>query len=56
MRKYRIALIDSQIKQNNHEIAVIEDDSVIMELMIENNDLTEQRKLILEGQGNSDLI
>ena len=56
VRKYRLALIDSQIKQNNHEIAVIEDDSVIMELMIENNDLTEQRKLIIEGQGNSDLI
>jgi len=56
VRKYRITLIDSQIKHNNHEIAVIEDDSVIMELMSENNELTEQRKLILEGQGNSDLI
>ncbi len=56
VRKYRITLIDSQIKQNNHEIAVIEDDTVIMELMVENNELTEQRKLILVGQGNSDLI
>jgi len=56
VRKYRITLIDSQIKQNNHEIAVIEDDSVIMELMVENNELAEQRKLILDGQGNSDLI
>lgn len=56
VRKYRVTLIDSQIKQNNHEIAVIENDSVIMELMIENNDLTVQRKLIIEGQGNSDLI
>ncbi len=56
VRKYRITLIDSQIKRNTHEIAVIEDDSAIMELMIENNELAEQRKLILEGQGNSDLI
>ncbi len=56
VRKYRITLIDSQIVHNNHEIAVIEDDSVVMELMIQNKELAEQRKMIFEGQGNSDLI
>ena len=56
VRKYRITLIDAQIKRNTHEIAVIEDDSKIMELLVENNELAEQRKLISNGEGNSDLI
>ena len=56
VRKYRISLIDSQIKQNNHQIAVVEDEETVMELMVENNELTLQRKMIIDGQGNSDLI
>lgn len=56
VRKYRILLINAQITKNNHQIAVTDDEEFIMELLIENKELTQQRKRILEGQGNSDLI
>ncbi|MBU0472883.1 MAG: DNA primase [Bacteroidetes bacterium] len=56
VRKYRILLINAQIAKNNHQIAVTDDEDFIMELLIENKELTQQRKRILEGQGNSDLI
>ncbi|MCF6271044.1 MAG: DNA primase [Melioribacteraceae bacterium] len=56
VRKYRVTIIDSLIKHNIHEIAVIEDDSVEIELLNENTELLKQRKLLLSGQGNSDLI
>jgi DNA primase len=56
IKKYRISLIDTQIKQNNHKIAVVEDEEIVVELMIENNELTLQRKMIMDGEGNSDLI
>ncbi len=56
VRKFRISLIDSQIKANNHQIVVEEDEEAIMELMRENKELTLQRKMIMDGEGNSDLI
>lgn len=56
VRKYRILLINNQITKNNHQISLSENDELVMELLIENKELTQQRKRILEGQGNSDLI
>ena len=56
VRKYRILIINSQITKNNHQISVSDNEQKIMELLIENKELTQQRKRILEGQGNSDLI
>ncbi len=56
VRKFRISLIDSQIKANNHQIVVEENEEAIMELMRENKELTLQRKMIMDGEGNSDLI
>lgn len=56
VRKYRISLIDSQIKNNNHKMVVDEDEESVMELLKENKELTMQRKLIIDGEGNSDLI
>jgi len=56
VRKYRILLINNQITKNNHQISLSDNDELVMELLIENKELTQQRKRILEGQGNSDLI
>ncbi len=56
IRKYRISLIDSQIKKNSHQMAVEENEEQVMELLRENKELTMQRKLIMDGEGNSDLI
>ena len=56
VRKYRISLIDSQIKSNNHQMVVEEDEELVMELLRENKELTLQRKMIMDGEGNSDLI
>ncbi len=56
VRKFRISLIDSQIKANNYQIVVEEDEEAIIELMRENKELTLQKKMIMDGEGNSDLI
>ncbi len=56
VRKYRISLIDSQIKNNNHQMVVEENEELVMELLRENKELTLQRKMIIDGEGNSDLI
>jgi len=56
VRKFRIKLIDNSIVKNNHQIAVSTDEETIMELMRENKELSLQRKMIMDGNGNSDLI
>jgi DNA primase len=56
IRKFRVSLIDSQIKNNNHKMVIDENEESVMELLKENKELTIQRKLILDGEGNSDLI
>ncbi|VAX27569.1 DNA primase [hydrothermal vent metagenome] len=56
VQKYRIARIDNMIRKNNNFIATHDDDEKIIELMKENQELEIQKKLILEGKGNSDLI
>lgn len=56
IHKYKILLIDSQIKKNNHQIAVEEDEEMVMALLRETKELMLQRKMIIDGEGNSDLI
>lgn len=56
VKKYRIARIDNMIRKNNNFIATHDDDEKIIELMKENHELEAQKKLIIEGNGNSDLI
>ena len=56
VRKFRVKLIENSILKNNHQIAVSLDEDVVMKLMKENKELAIQRKLILSGEGNSDLI
>lgn len=55
VKKYRIKKIDSLIKKNNQQIASISDEELILELMKENRELQEEKKLILSGHGNSDI-
>ena len=56
VRKYRIARIDEMIRKNNNFIATHDNDEKIIELMKENKEMEMEKKLILEGKGNSDLI
>ncbi|MDA3860183.1 MAG: DNA primase [Melioribacteraceae bacterium] len=56
VRKYRLLMIDSQIKSNDHKMVVAENENEEMKLLRENMELTLQRKMILDGEGNSDLI
>ena len=56
VKKFRIARINDMIKENNRYIATHDDDEKIIELMKENKEMEIQKKLILEGKGNSDLI
>jgi DNA primase len=53
VKKYRVKKIDSQIKKNNLRIASIDDEGEIMELMKENKELQDEKKLILSGNGHS---
>lgn len=55
VKKYRVKKIDSLIKQNNQQIAAIDDEGLILELMRENKELQEEKKLILTGNGHSDI-
>jgi len=56
VRKYSVLLLNNQITKNYHQILLAENDELVKQLLIENKELTQQRKRILEGQGNSDLI
>ena len=56
VKRYRIDRIDNMIRKNNNFIATHDDDEKIIELMKENHELEVQKKLIIEGNGNSDLI
>jgi len=56
VRKYRLSIIDSQITGNRHKIAVAEDEELVMKLLRENRELKLQLKMIMDGEGNSDLI
>ncbi len=56
VRKYRLSLITSQIENNYHRMLVEEDEELVVELLRENIELTLQRKMIIDGEGNSDLI
>ena len=56
IKAYRLNKIDEQIKLNNQKIAALEDEGKIILLMKENKELFEQKKLISNGNGNSDLI
>ena len=56
VRKYRIARIDEMIRKNNNFIATHDNDEKIIELMKENRELEMEKKLIIDGEGNSDFI
>ncbi len=56
VKRYRIDRIDNMIRKNNNFIATHDDDEKIIDLMKENHELEVQKKLIKEGNGNSDLI
>ncbi|NOX66793.1 MAG: DNA primase [Chlorobi bacterium] len=56
VKRYRINRIDNMIRKNNNFIATHDDDEKIIDLMKENHELEVQKKLIIEGNGNSDLI
>ncbi len=56
VKKFRVTRIEENIRKNNNTIAVQENDEEIIKLMIQNKELEAQKKLIIEGNGNSDLI
>ena len=56
VKKFRVTRIEESIRKNNNSIATQESDEEIINLMLENKELEAQKKLIIEGNGNSDLI
>ena len=56
IKKYRISLIDKQIKANRDLLAVTTNEEKIVELLQANQELTTQKKMLLDGYGESDLI
>lgn len=56
VKKYKLKKIDLQIKKNNDRIASSKNEDEIFNLMKENKELQNEKKIILSGNGNTDSI